>query len=270
MELGWPGARIHYALQNSEAKPAYPISSVDNALRLLLLFRERELVRVSDAAQILGVGASTAHRLLTALQHRGFAIQDDLTRAYRAGPALHQVGLAVSMELRDLRSQAEPIMEALCEKVGETVHLVQLRGTEVQVIFGVEPDRSLRVNQRAGQRMPAHATASGKSLLAWLTRERVRQLYPQQRLPIETKTTIDTRSALEEELELIRQRGFALAVGETEDEVSSISTAVVGQAGWPRGALTITIPTSRFDKAAVPDLARQLVAAAKELGDLLP
>jgi len=228
------------------------------------------MIRVSDAAQILGVGASTAHRLLTALQHRGFAIQDDLTRAYRAGPALQQVGLAVYTGLRDLRNQAEPIMEDLCQKTGETVHLVQIRGAEVWVLFGVEPDRALRIGQRTGMRMPAHATSVGKVLLACLSPERVRQLYPQQRLPIETKTTIDNRAELEEELEQIRQRGYAVAVGEVEDEVSGIAAAIIGQSGWARGALSLTIPTSRFDRAAVPDLARQLLKAAKELGALLP
>lgn len=263
-------ARIHYAVQNEARKPAYPVSSVDNALRLLLLFRERELIRVSDAAQILGVGASTAHRLLTALQHREFAIQDDLTRAYRAGPALNQVGLAVYLGMRDLRGQAEPIMEALCDKTGETVHLVQIRGNEVRVLFGVEPDRALRVSQRTGLRMPAHATSVGKALLACMSPERVRQIYPQQRLPIATKTTIDNRAELEEELELIRQRGYAVAIGEQEDEVCGIAAAVIGQSGWPRAALSLSIPTSRFDKAAVPDLARQLLEAARELGALLP
>ena len=75
--------------------PAYPIESVDNALQLLLLFREQSTLRVADASRTLGVAPSTAHRLISMLQYHGFVQQDPRSKAYRAGTALAQIGLAV-------------------------------------------------------------------------------------------------------------------------------------------------------------------------------
>jgi IclR family transcriptional regulator, acetate operon repressor len=68
--------------------PAYLVDAADKALQLVLLLQGTEAVSVSEAAAHLGVARSTAHRLLTTLRHRGFAVQSD-DRRYRAGPALH-------------------------------------------------------------------------------------------------------------------------------------------------------------------------------------
>ena len=67
--------------------PRYPIESVDNALRLLVLFAEQPRIRLTDASAYLEVASSTAHRLLSMLQYRGF-VQQDATRAYEPGPVL--------------------------------------------------------------------------------------------------------------------------------------------------------------------------------------
>ena len=99
--------------------PAYPIESVDNALRLLLLLERDGRVRVSDAADALGVAPSTAHRLLAMLEHHGFARQEPSSRAYLPGPTLVRVGLSAVRDL-DLRTVAHPYLEALRDETGET------------------------------------------------------------------------------------------------------------------------------------------------------
>src|SRR5258707_12182008 len=83
----------------SETGPAYPIASVNNALLLLLLFREQPRVRLTDACKYLGVAHSTAHRLLAMLAHHGFVQQQPFTRAYIAGPPLVDAGLAAVCSL---------------------------------------------------------------------------------------------------------------------------------------------------------------------------
>ncbi len=95
--------RLAEAVDSDVAKaPRYPINSVDNALKLLLMFREQQVIRVSEASATLGVGRSTAHRLLAMLEFHGFIEQDADTKAYRSGPALAEIGLAIvqSMDFR--------------------------------------------------------------------------------------------------------------------------------------------------------------------------
>src|SRR5262245_10249896 len=98
-------------------RPAYPIESVDNALRLLLVIEREGRTRVSDAAEVLGVAVSTAHRLLAMLEHHGFARQDPATRAYLPGPALVRIGLSAVRDL-ELRAIAHPYLEALRDETG--------------------------------------------------------------------------------------------------------------------------------------------------------
>jgi DNA-binding IclR family transcriptional regulator len=155
----------------SETGPAYPIASVNNALLLLLLFREQPRVRLTDACKYLGVAHSTAHRLLAMLAHHGFVQQEPVTRAYIAGPALVEVGLAVVGSL-NVREQARPAMEELAAETGETVHLGALEGTQVRYIDGLESERALRVVARTGTLARALHLA-GKALLAQMTDEQV-------------------------------------------------------------------------------------------------
>src|SRR6266704_6869809 len=105
---------------SSESRaPAYPIASVDNALRLLMLFRDTPRVRLSEASEHLGVAHSTAHRLMAMLAYHGFVRQEPGSRAYVAGPALVEIGLAAVREL-DIRLHARPVLESLAASLRET------------------------------------------------------------------------------------------------------------------------------------------------------
>jgi IclR family transcriptional regulator, acetate operon repressor len=198
------------------AAPTYPISSVDNALRLLQLFREQQSVRLTDACAYLDVAHSTAHRLLAMLVHHGFVRQDPTTRAYLPGPTLVEIGLAVVQKM-DIRLQVRPILEKLAAEFEETVHLVVLEGTHVRYLDAVESERALRVVARTGNLLPAHCTSAGKALLAELSPARLHELYPQARLPTQTSHSLATMRSLEAALADIREQGYATHYEESEE-----------------------------------------------------
>src|SRR5215467_11271681 len=91
--------------------PAYPIASVDRALRLLLVGR-RSSLRLSEASEALGVAPSTAHRLLAMLAFHDFVRHDGDRHGYVPGPALAEIGRA-RVGTADLRRVARPIVEDL-------------------------------------------------------------------------------------------------------------------------------------------------------------
>ncbi len=239
--------------------PTYPISSVDNALRLLLLYRERRLIRVTDAAEALGVGRSTAHRLLAMLQHHGFVEQDPETRAYRAGAALSEIGLATIRE-DGLREHLRPFMERLRDEVNETVQLVVLQGANCLFIETVESHRPVRTSSRVGIVVPAHCLGGGKALLAELPPERLRRLYPTPEIPAATPRSITSRDELEAHLEEIRARGYSTNFGESEEEIGTVGVAVRSASGRPRAGLAVSGPLSRLNETRTDDLER-IVAA---------
>jgi DNA-binding IclR family transcriptional regulator len=241
--------------------PKYPIDSVDNALRLLLLLRERPSLAVNQAAQELGVAPSTAHRVLAMLNHHGFVEQDRRTRTYQPGPTLIEIGLA-ALRRFDIRSAVRPTLERLVADLDETAHVVALTGNRVIFLDVVESSKILRAASRVGHSLPAHATASGKAILAALSDDEVKAIYPASRLEQVTARTHATRRAVLEELAEIRERGYAVNIGESEDGLIAIAAAICDETGVPRGAFTVAAPETRLQPSAVGDVGAVVGAAA--------
>ena len=252
-------------------QPAYPIASVDNALRLLMLLRGQPRVRLSEASEHLGVALSTAHRLMAMLAYRGFVRQEPDSRAYLAGPALVEIGLAAVRQL-DIRRQARPVLEGLAAALGETVHLAALEGRNVRYLDAVESSRALRVAARTGTALAANCTASGKALLADLPDAEVAALFAgQPGLPALTARSITGRSRLLSELRDVRARGFAVNREESEEGVASVAVTVPRDHNGPAVALAVSAPVSRMGGEIAGQIgARLRDEAARLAGQRLP
>lgn len=242
---------------------SYPIESVDNAARILLMLMETPNLRVANVARDLGVARSTAHRMLTTLQARGLLRQDPATKSYGPGVSLVELGMAV-MGAVDLRAEIRPVLDKLAGDTGETAHLLVLEGAEVAFLDGVESKRVIRAAARSGQRSPAHTSAAGKALLARLDEEELRRRYPTPRLRGGTANALATRTALIVELEQIRQRGYATNLSESETDLHAVAVAVCDRHGNPRCALSVSGPASRLGDD-LSELGGLLVATADEL-----
>jgi len=249
------------------AAPQYPIESVDNALRVLLLLRKQPSLRQTDVSRYLGVASSTAHRLLAMLQYRGFVRQDAATRSYVTGPTLDDLAFGMLRRL-DVRTIARPVLDRLNAELEETIHLGRLEGGDVHFIESIESSRALRVGSRLGRSMPAHCTSTGKVLLAQLTAEELLRLYPNEQLVQLTPQSIGTRSQLLEALADIRARGYASSEEESEDGVRSVAVAL-HSSRWPRLALNASTPVSRMTKETHRFILDALSRAAEELDQLL-
>jgi len=220
------------------------LTSVDNALWLLELVSERQALRVAEAAELLGVARSTAHRLLSALRRRDFVLQDRPNGAYRPGPALNAVGLAAISRI-DIRRVARPVLEDLQGQTQETASLAVLEGTAVRFVDCVESPRSVRVGNRTGIVRPAHASAVGKAILAELTDGELLRRYPDEQLPPGGPAALTTRATLFDELEQVRAEGYALNWEESVDGVSALAVALRDATGQAVAALGIAAPCSR-------------------------
>lgn len=253
---------------SSRTAPQYPISSVDNALRLVLMFKDRPEIRLSDAAEWLGVANSTAHRLLAMLTYHGFVRQSETAKTYQPGPALFDVGLAVVQRM-DIRSAVRPVLARLVAELTETVHAVVLDGASARYIDAVESPRAVRVASRIGMVLPAHCSAGGKALLAALAPEEIDRLYPDEMLPTSTPRSISTRSELHDALNGIRSVGYAVNQEESEDGVIAVAVVVPGFATSPMAALSCAAPVNRLGPDDVESVAAALHAGAAEVHEML-
>lgn len=242
--------------------PQYPIESVDNALKVLLLLGERSSLRLTEVSKYLGVATSTAHRLLAMLQYRGFVQQDPASRAYLPGTALTGVAFSI-LQRFDFRGAVHPFLEQLNADLRETVHLGMLVGSTVHFVDAIESPQTVRVVSRLGRAMPASSTSTGKALLAELPDGDVEALYPDEHIDGLTAKSITGRVELLRQLATIRKRGYATSSEESESGVSSVAVALATPSG-PRLAINVAVPASRMTRNDEKRIGASLVEAAKQ------
>jgi len=250
----------------AQDKAPYPIESVDRALSLLLAFEETDTLGIAEASRRLGVSRSTAYRLLSMLEFKGFLRQDPRTKAYSGGPALLRVGLAAVRGM-DLREHLRPLLISIAKEVDETSHLVILQRADAFFLDCVEGSRTIRAAARTGTSLPAHCTAGGKVLLAHLPDDRLEAVMAGTKLAALTKRSLTSAKKLERELRQIRAQGYARNDGESETGLRAVAVRV-DQARDNAGidaAITVSGPADRLDDdrlAEVVDVLRRHVAPA--------
>jgi DNA-binding IclR family transcriptional regulator len=235
----------------------YALDSATNALRIIGLLQARHSITVTEVSRELGVGKSTAHRLLMTLVAEDFVVRDPVHRRYHPGRALVRAGLSVLGDF-DVRRRASQPMAKLAERTGETVKLLILEGPYARVLEVVEAPQSLRVGGSIGELLPANATAGGKMLLSQETEEALRERF-RGRLPKLTEHTISDWDELVVELQAIRQRGWAANYEESAVGVHGLAVPVAGRAVPTLAALTIAAPTSRIPRGQHVEILRQLL-----------
>lgn len=241
--------------------------SVSNALRTLVLLRDRGSVRVTDVSNYLGVARSTAHRVLSTLRLHGFVDQEATTREYRYGPVLRSLTRQPASD-QDVARAAHPHLRRLSAEVNETTNLLVLDGPDVLFIDGVEGGHPLRVAPRTGDRVSAYAAAAGKVLLAELTTQQLRARYPHGPDPL-TAATLPTMEALLTDLGKARASGHGLNLAESVSGVHAVGVAIRDEGGAALAAVTISGPSSRLTRGTIKQLVPPLRTTATRISTAL-
>jgi IclR family transcriptional regulator, acetate operon repressor len=242
--------------------PEAPLESVDRALRLAILLRQQGLLSVTSAAEHLGVAPSTAHRLLSALSYRGFAVQDR-NRPYRPGPQLVDA-TSNPMSRSALTRAIRPALEQLHGETGETTHLAVLAGRDVLFIDGVEGEQALRVGIRTGVRIPAHCTSLGRAMLAALPTAELEEMYRAGLPPWRSGSNVTTVTGLRRQLAIVRKRGYALNQEESEQGLVAIGACLVDRADRPVAGLSVSVPSVRYRRTDLPRYVAAVTTAATQ------
>ena len=245
-------------------EPAYRIESVDKALRLLHMFREKPRWTVSEVSEALGVVPSTAHRLLGMLQWHEFVHQESGSKAYVAGRALVVIGLAALSHLA-IRDVARTDLEALSRELGETVHLIVLQGSRTLIVDAVEGDQVVRVGARIGGSAPPNCVSAGKVLLAQMTDRQVATLIGPDPLPRRTSRSIGTLAELTADLAKVRERGFATNFDEHEFGATGIAVPIPVPPDVTPAAITVNAPSGRVPSERIPVIVAAATAAAARI-----
>jgi DNA-binding IclR family transcriptional regulator len=241
-----------------KTRPPYAIASVDHALRLAAMLQLEGGLTVAAAAARLGVARSTAHRLLTMLVYRDFAVRDD-NRVYRAGPVLELAAHSQS-QVSALRVAALPHLQRLTDLLGETANLCIRTGDTARFVASVECHEALRVGSREGMVFPAHRTTAGLLLLAELSDAELADVYAE-----EHYAERPDLPALRAELARIRRNGFAVNSERSERGLVAVGVVVRGADGAALAGISVAMPSVRYSPDRLQPLVAALSAAARSL-----
>lgn len=244
-------------------RPAYMTATLAKGLDVLEALAELEETGLSELARKLGVSGPTLFRILATLGARGY-VQKSAASRYRLTLKAWELGAKAVRRIR-LRDVARPFMERLAGATSETVHLSVLQGDGIVIVDKLDSPHPVRVDTYVGLRAPAHCSATGKAILAFLPPASLAELLPPQ-LKRHTGATIADRAALDRELAEVRRAGWAKNREEWRDGVCAAAVPVFDSAGAVAASLSVTVPTPRFTQSA---LREKLVPALKKTGAAL-
>lgn len=237
---------------------------MERALTVLdALAAEETELGTNELARRTGINASTVSRLLATLVAAGMVEHVEATGRYRLGLRLVQLGNTVLGRL-DLRELARPHLQALVEETGETATLSAPGEQDAVTVDFVQSSSSVQSVARVGRPSIAHATATGKVMLAFGG-----AALPPGELSAHTSRTIVDRELLAAELERVRRLGHASAVGEREEHLNALAAPIFGARGELAAIVGLQGPSSRFGRERMREALPALLEHAEAISHLL-
>lgn len=241
------------------------VQSVDRALTLLEgLARSTGGVPLTELAAGAGLNISTCHHLLATLIKWGYVAKAPGRRYALGARGLH-LGQAFLKQV-DLPRRAQPFIERINDETGESVHLAVLQGDSIITLMKREGRHAVRVDTGSvGASDAAHATATGKAMLAWLPEHEIRRILSLSRMTAFTPNTITDADALIEQLRLVRRNGHAMDREEFQPGVVCVGAAIRDHLGAVVGAVSASTPTLRASDEHLGRMREAVMTAARAL-----
>ncbi len=239
--------------------------SLTRALNLLERLSETPSgLSLTDLSYQLGMPTATVHRLLSTFEEFDFVEQDAEQGLWFVGLKAFTVGNAF-LHRRDIVASARPHMRTLVEQCGETVNLGVIDDGEAVFISQVESREMMRMIVRLGSRSPIHASGVGKALLANMSEQDLAQIVQQRGLARYTERSIDNPTRLREELQRIRQLGYALDDEEHAIGLRCVSSAIFDENGQALAAISLSGPKARVTDGRLDELGIAVRHSADEI-----
>lgn len=250
------------------SKPRQGIQSIEVGARLLRALAEHgRPMMLRDLAKNGGMAAAKAHRYLVSFMRMGLVEQDANTGRYDLGGFALELGLA-SLARIDVVRLATPVLDDLCEQIGETVALALWGNYGPTCVRWIEAGGPISLTLRTGVVLPIASSATGRAFAAffrspYLKRQLDKELRAAASAGEQPLTTV--RREMDEILKDIREHGIARASGSLTPGINGFSAPVFDHTGKMVAAVTALGPIGHFDTDWNSPLATNIKAAAELL-----
>ena len=223
---------------------------------------------IKEIADILGYNKSSLHHHIKTLTELGYLQRDEESRRYDIGLNLVRVGQSYLQRL-DVRERGHFFLEQLSRQLSETVHLLVLDKNEMVYVDKVDVNHqpgALKCTSFIGHRTDVYSTAAGKVLLCYLERGAKDQILDHITLAPKTEHTITTKAGLLDELERVKNQGYALDLEEHARGLQCIAVPVMNMHSQCIAAVSVSCPTSLISRETLEgEILTQLKVTGRQI-----
>jgi DNA-binding IclR family transcriptional regulator len=240
------------------------LSSTEKALKILMAFTpSNQELGTLELSERLQIHKSTVSRLLHILTAHGFLQQNPSTKKYSLGRSAARIGEAVIKAVNTtIVSIALPHLVALSARMGESIALEVLSGTDVYLAQHVEGQQPIRFSFKPGEQVPVHVTAGAKAILAYCETSLVDSCLKKQKMVRYTPHTIVSVKRFRTELARVRTTGVAYDRGERYEDVHAMATPIFNHEGAAVAAVVMAGPAFRMTPAFLAEAIAPMKATA--------
>ncbi|MCJ8309601.1 MAG: IclR family transcriptional regulator [Rhizobiaceae bacterium] len=216
----------------------------------------------------IGLPKQSIHRLCQTLVEEGFLIREVSGKKLEAAPRTLRMarGLTTSRHLNIARHQ---VLTSISAATKETVNFVVPEFDGMTYLDRVETDWIFRIELPIGSRVPFHCTASGKCYLASLDAKQFNDVVGTIRFEPRTPNTITSKEQLQSEIQVIRERGYAIDNEELFRDMCALAVPVNDSDGKFLAALAYHGPTQRLNVETLVDHLETMREGAAKLAELM-
>ncbi|MCL6600713.1 MAG: IclR family transcriptional regulator [Alicyclobacillus macrosporangiidus] len=243
------------------------MSTFDRWLRILLCFEESDgPLTVEQVSAMTNIPVSTLYRYVQTLLKEDFLEAAGRPGAYVLGHRLLSLARKVP-GVWDMAKIAYPEMQALSQDIRETVLLLRRSGDATICVERVEADQVVKFSFEKGKRLPLHAGASARIVMAYLPEEDVDRLIREGYLTRYTENTITSGEEIKRVLRETRENGYAISTEEMDAHVRAIAVPILDSKGNFLAGLSVVGPTFRLDAAKTEEVLAKLKVCAHRLSE---
>lgn len=239
------------------------VKSVQTAFAVIEAVHELEGGGVSEIANHLGMAKSSIHAHLKTLERNEYLVCEG--NQYHISLKFLELGDFTKSRKKEYTISRRKVQELAEETDERSQFIVEEHGRGVYVHREVG-EHAVHTDPGIGKRIPLHSTSAGKAILAELPRERVNEIIDTWGLESVTENTITDPDVLYENLETIRDRGYAFNLEENVPGLHAVGVAVSGAGGQVCGALSVSGPSHRLEGSLLhQEIPNLLLGTANEL-----
>jgi IclR family pca regulon transcriptional regulator len=242
------------------------VPGLSRGLALLALFTRRKPAQsLAELAAGLGLSRSAVYRLVYTLEKEGFLSRETNAHQYRLTSRVLTLGFEY-LNSRGLLEIAEPVLRVLSDETATAAYIVQLDGAFSVYLVRAMPATGMVINLQVGTRLPAHATASGRVLIAQKREAALRDIYALLKRESKIVPPPASFAELQAQADQDKKRGHVYHRSLINPGAISFASPVLGKNGMVTAAVTVTGPQQLFTSfGGEKAFARVVTAAAQAI-----